>query len=234
MTAEAIIRRANRDDLPGIHAVKIKTWPDEESDTGLILEVLDSPEHITIVAEHTGQIVGFVDGFVTYSETACRWEVDLLAVDPTFRGSRLGERLVRSSCTAGYGQGADYCRALIQVSNIASQKTFQRCGFFPEQRLNRLYVANAFSGSDEKAVPASFILRVNTMNYRGVWLESQFAKKDLMAARAFLSEEGIQIAGAVIPIDWKESCNAAEALGFQLIGIYQYWQDQLKGGFYCC
>ena len=223
MNSDHIILRTTPEDVSGIIAVKTAAWPEESADPELITAVLGAPDHLTFAAEKRGRIVGFVDSFFTQSKTALRWEVDLLAVEPRSRGEKLGEMLVRASCTAGYEMGADYCRALIRTSNIASQKTFARCGFQLEDQLLCLYAVTGGDCRAERADTTALILPVTTMNYQGVWLESQYARQDLIAAISHLTDDNNQTAGVVIPAVLIESCRTAEALGYVCFGTYQWW-----------
>ena len=222
------IRRTTPVDVDGIDAVKSAAWPKENSDQRLIAMVLESSDHVTFAVETLGNIVGFVDGFLTHGNETLRWEVDLLAVAPGRRGMRLGDALVLASCTAGYEQGADFCRALIQVSNIASQKTFARSGFQLEDQPHRLYVASDGDNQPGLTDSTGLIIPVTTMNYQGIWLELHYAYTDLLAAKSNLMSNDIQVAGTVISEMLTESCRAAESLGYVCIGTYQWWIHRKK------
>jgi GNAT superfamily N-acetyltransferase len=208
--------------------VKQVIWPEETADQELVAAVLESPDHSTLVAQKQREITGFVDGFLTRRGKETCWEVDLLAVEPESRGERLGEALVRANCAVGFEQGADACRSLIQVDNIASQKTFARCGFKLDEAPHMLFVTTEGDIPRDKADSARRIIPVVTMNYRGVWLESQFSYADLIAAKSAIGRDGGGIAGAVIPEALNASCQAAEALGYVPIGVYQWWH--YRGG----
>jgi GNAT superfamily N-acetyltransferase len=92
------IRRATAADAPAISSVKAAVWPGDAVDSGRIARVIASESHATHVAVCNGAVVGFVDGFPTIScDGLCRWEVDLLAVRPDFRGQGIGVQLIAAS-----------------------------------------------------------------------------------------------------------------------------------------
>jgi hypothetical protein len=137
---------------------------------------------------------------------------------------------VQASLSAGRERGAAFARALIQTGNIASQITFKRCGFKRHPDALGLYVAPC--GPDLPAAPAvsGHLLSVNTINYRGLWLEEAFSEASLTAARAACSQAGADLVGVLVSrpnlIDNKKT----DGLGFSLVGEYQWWNLSFQAG----
>jgi L-amino acid N-acyltransferase YncA len=168
-----------------------------------------------------------VDGFATLSGAGVlRWEVDLLAVHPGYRGQGLGARLVRANTAAGRDAGAACVRALVHVENVASQRTFARCAYRREDALCNLYVLpGAGLNLGVQLPPDAYLVPVNTFNYRGLWLEtggfpSETGRRCYTSA---LLNGAWDLLGAVIPARQAERERLALAAGFTLVGQYQWW-----------
>jgi predicted N-acetyltransferase YhbS len=218
------IRPAAAEDVEGISAVKQLVWSDEESDCELIRSALNDPNHIAFVAAAGEAIVGFVDGFMKSDvEGKQQWQVDLLAVHPEYRGMSVGMRLVRASVAAGTQNGAQYSRALIQVGNAASQRTFAKCGFQPLVAVCNLFITKEKIIKNATPVKGMLIIPVITFNYRGIWLENNFDTNGFNAAQVVLSKGNWQQASAVVPLHHKEGNIAAVAAGYKKEGQYQNW-----------
>lgn len=57
---------------------------------------------------------------MTYTlEGLARWEVDLLAVHPDFRGKGIAAQLVSPITKTGKARGANFARGLVEVENMA-------------------------------------------------------------------------------------------------------------------
>lgn len=219
------IREAAQKDIRGITPVKKSCWPEENADPNLIKNVLEAPNHSTHVAVYDGIIVGFVDSFLTYAgDRTPRWEVDLLAVGPEYRGRKLGEQLVRASMATELANQAALTRALIQVENIASQVTFARCDFQREEQVCNLFISNDQDVVSLLASVSLSLISVTTMNYRGLWLEDEFTSESFRAAQALRSSSTLDRVGAVIPANLDASCQAAKESGYIRIGQYQWWR----------
>ena len=220
------IQRAATDHAPGIVELGNVVWPDESTDAAHIARVIAKRNHVLIVALHAQKVVGFVDGFSTLSrQGVSRWEVDLLAVHPNYRGQRLGQRLLEA-CTAGGRQtGAAVARGLIQVDNIASQRTFARCGYHRDDTIYQLCVSwhQKPVTRDPNLFKGLHLIPVETFNYRGLWLEGDFTAAEIRAAQAALHDGDWDLVGAVIPEHQIASKSAAKAAGFIQLGQYQWW-----------
>ena len=218
---EFLLRPASSADAPALAELKRAVWPDEESDPRHMAGVLTAEDHLTVVAETAGRLVGFLDNFITYSPQGERWEVDLLGVHPGFRGRRIAEAMVRASLLVAPSIPA---RALIQTGNIASQTTFSRCGFSCAEPIQRLYVCSEGYLQPAQPSPQAVCLFVNTLNYAGYWLEKSFTIADLQAARGKIKNGEADLAGAVIPANQTDDCQNAGQCGYQFIAEYQWWE----------
>jgi len=118
------------EDAQGIVQVDRETFDDCDYTPEYIVALEAASGQYAWVAEQEGRIVGFVSAFCTHSLALDRYEIDELAVLPTWQGQGLGTRLVeaalrgRTTCP-----GAQQARALIAARNKASQRAFAKNGF---------------------------------------------------------------------------------------------------------
>ncbi len=229
MTTQAsqpLIRRATPDDAAGLVQIKQNVWPDEAAELALVTTALSDASHATLVAAGGGGLLGFVDSFSTFSSQGLkRWEVDLLAVHPDHRRQGLGRRLVRACTEAGRHIGATIARALIQVDNAASQRTFAGCAYQASDVTCNLYVSTKKLNISEATQPAQglHLIPVNTFNYRGLWLEGYFSLARFNAAQVALCYGNWTLAGAVVPVDQVKANQAAQSAGFERVGRFRWW-----------
>jgi GNAT superfamily N-acetyltransferase len=221
MTLE--IQQATPNHAPQIAHVKHRVWEDEDVDETHVARVIAEPDHVTHIALEDNQVVGFVDSFLTLSSGgARRWEVDLLAVLPEYRGKGIASRLIAINMESGRQMGATFMRALIAVGNVGSEKAFAHCGFQVQDETCGLYV----SGDDTADIPKPdglYLLPVNTFNYRGVWLEGQLSNEGFRKAQAVRTRYRWDTAGAVIPLSQTKAVTAAQEAGYILVGEYRWW-----------
>jgi len=221
------IRQATEEDVQDIVAVKQSVWPQEETKHDFAVGVVRNPTHTTLIAVQGNKVAGFVDGFMTTSANGIqRWEVDLLAVDPAYRGLGIATQLVMASTNAGRVAGASATRALVGTDNAASQRTFARCSFVRNPSRHALYVGSA--RSEPAPTHDAHFIPVSTMNYTGVWVEGRLSKQSLTAAQAMRAQHHWDVAGAVIPVNLPTSIQAAQEVCYALVGEYEWWQLDLN------
>lgn len=219
------IRRANLEDASLIAALKSLVWQNDPGNPALIGSALTDASHASSLAVVDGQVVGFIDGFLTHSmEGELRWEVDLLAVHPDYRGIGLATALVQANVEDGVRRGAVFARSLIQVNNVASQRAFIRRNFQPDETICNLHVCAQGSGDQSEPSERPFLVKVQTFSYRGLWMESAFYEDSFAWALAKRLAEGWDIVGAVIPVEQAMWNRAAQVSGFTLVSIYQWWR----------
>jgi len=91
------------------------------------------------VATTGDTVAGFAIAFPTHSLAGVRWEVDLLAVRPGWRGRGLATRLIRAACAHG-ARIAPVARAVVATDNRASLRAFQRAGFRQAAHPSHLFI----------------------------------------------------------------------------------------------
>jgi len=220
------IQPARVEQAVDIGYVKQAVWPEESVDLAGIQDIIRSPQHNTLVAVLDGAVAGFVDSFSTRSAAGVsRWEIDLLAVHPASQGRGIGSRLVAESVRNSQAVSASVSRALIKVGNTPSERAFIRCGFAPDSQTATLLVASdgiVENGSEEVAC-SGWLFPVQTINYRGLWLETEFTFDNLIVSKALRARQGVDLVGAVIPDDQLDGQANALAAGFTVVGQYRWW-----------
>ncbi|MBZ0294986.1 MAG: GNAT family N-acetyltransferase [Anaerolineae bacterium] len=227
MTVDII--RANQNHAEALSTLMRSVWADISLDPAYIHSLLAQPDRATYLAVEGGQLIGFVDGFMTQiSSQEPRWEVDLLGVHPDYRGRGMATALVKKSTQFGKQAGAHSGRCLIAAGNTGSEKAFAHSGYQSAAEAGWLYVF-----SEDQAPPVMEqaiglrLIPVQTLNYRGLWIEDVFSPACLAAGAAERIQRQVDVAGAVIPESSGDSIAAAEKLGFKLVGQYRYWYCDL-------
>jgi N-acetylglutamate synthase-like GNAT family acetyltransferase len=225
------IRLANTDDVPGIAAL-MKNVFDEDINQDYCRELLAGGDYIVRVAAANDDILGLVAGFLTGATGLVRrWEVELLAVHSDHQGKGLGTQLVEAAWTDAESNQVKFARGLTQISNEAAKKCFERAGFTSSgDTLNMVQWKPANFQESSAAYGMVTLLPVETLTYRGVWVEGldiplgndSDRASAVRAARAMALRENRHFASAVIPAS---KLLSTEVMGDgTIIGQYQWWR----------
>jgi GNAT superfamily N-acetyltransferase len=178
--------------------------------------------------------IGFVAGFTTLSpEGFQRWEIDLLAVRPGYQGQGIGRQLINASVELGRRSGAVLARALIQEKNAASQRAFVSQGFIASEPM----VMYRWEPSPQETTIARFnvitephsgTISVNTLTYRGLWLEGKLTERIIQTAkqRIFMIKEELTTVGTIVPRRENETIQLLQHCHFTEIDAYRFWQKR--------
>lgn len=190
------IRAARRGDKEGVARVLHDVW--EESLLGDVFESHTlSDDCLILVSEHGGQVEGFSSAFLTPPPVSC-WEVDLVAVLPNSRGKGLGVDLIRGTVLGAPRGKAEIARASIRIDNRASQRAFEKVGFTTDMTESTLLLWGPTEEYDEPcSIPGVTLVPVDTLTYRGLWIEVQDKEADgpmmrtaINSARCRIAKEG--------------------------------------------
>ena len=217
---------ANNTHADSIARVMKQVWPDEETNPAQIAQALTHPDHITHIALNTaGQVVGFVDGFLTTTHNGeHRWEIDLLAVAPAYQGQKIGQQLIAAAGESARQHDIGLLRALIQTENSASQAAFQRCGYSKESVNHLLLVSGATAHQDQDSPHNTHLIPVTTLRYNGLWLEGEITAGGLAAAQTQRSSLRLDIAGVLLPAHAGDLRTTAESYGYTVVSTFNWWQ----------
>lgn len=223
------IRWAETADALDLARLKHAVWPDDKPDPAPIARVFTDTDRCTLVAHEDGVLVGFVDSFVTISAAGVtRWEIDLLAVHPRYRGQGIGQMLTRASGEEAAKRGIALARALTHIRNAGVHHTFGACGFTTDQQVYGLYIgAGTLEVSTARLPDGLYLFPVQTLNYCGLWLEGSITAAGLRYAGLVRDLYGWELAGAVIPEANTDATSAALRVGYEQVGLYYWWAKPL-------
>ena len=220
------IRPAIASDIPGIAQVCEAAFA-EQIEPEVCLRQIAVPTIDFHVAVEGNEVAGFVSAFALDGATDNPWFVDSLAVRPQSQGRGYGRHLIESTRTAARRRGFRLSRALIRADNTPSQHCFAHCGYATDQRPHSLYIwppqASAVNG---KTDPVR-LLPVDTITYRGLWLEeladasAEIQNRAVQQARAYCAREGRGPSGALITDPSR--LDAALLEQAELRGGYYWW-----------
>ena len=222
------LQPARPDHAAAIASIQRAIWPTESSDESQIAAAIADADHRTTIALVEARIAGFVDGFKTHSASGqLRWEVDLLAVHPDYHSRKIGQQLIAESTQQARQLGAAVARGLVQVDNVPSQRAFQRCGYESDQTVYTLMVADAKPSLVSASLKNAHLVPVNTLNYRGLWLEGDLTPDTLAAAQAACARLECAVVGTLIPVNDQGRLNVAAKNGYSAVSHYQWWLSPL-------
>ena len=229
------IRLAHPGDAEAIHLILQETWGES-----LLFDVftdhISSPEHQVFVAVDGGEIAGFLSAFLVPSTTS-RWEIDLIIVRSTSRGKGIGTSLIEKALTYGSNLKVHCAAASIRVDNYASQRAFSKTGFETNAQVQNLLLWEPLAyKSITQVVNGVHLIPVNTLLYRGLWIEgfvaSQLPVKEqhnvIRAAQSRISHEDRMNTGMFIPDSLKQMIAPHLLISATNHGQYHRWQYAFK------
>lgn len=167
------IRFARSGDAKKIHQLLQEVWGES-----LLYDVfynhISSSEHLVLVAVDTSKIIGFLSAFMVLQPEP-RWEIDLIIVHPKSQGKGVGATLIREALTYGTCQGVYFAKASIRGNNHKSQRAFSKAGFNKDEQVLCLLTWDPLAcESIIKAMVDVRFITINTLTYRGLWIEGFF------------------------------------------------------------
>lgn len=192
-----------------------------------IAAVLAEDDHATFAAYQGNAVVGFVDGFLTLDQNGQRrWELDLLAVGAGARGQGVGKALIRQSTNAGSDFGAELSRALVAVGNAPMHAAMRSEGYQTQAAAYGLFTSTQAGVAMAATRGKGYLLPVNTLTYRGIWLEGEISHVALQQALVVRAKHQLDIVGAVVSLT-SGDVQVVQAARFDLVGHYQWWHKAL-------
>ena len=220
------IRPATASDVPGIAQVCEAAFA-EPIEPEVCLRQITDPTIALHVAVEGSEIAGFVSAFALDGATDNPWFVDSLAVHPQSQGRGYGRHLIESTWTTARRRGFRLSRALIRTDNAPSQSCFAHSGYATDQCPHSLYLwSPQASAANGKTDPVR-LLPVDTITYRGVWLEGladaseEIQCRAVQQARAYCAREGRGPSGALIADPSRLACTLLDQA--ELKGKYHWW-----------
>ena len=139
------IHRCDREDIPSIIEVNMKTLPEHYSDY-FYYEILSEFPETFLVAELHGVLVGYIMCRIEYGFSqlkrlglARKGHVVSVAVEEEHRGKGIGTGLIIASQEEMTKKSATECYLEVRVSNVQAIGLYQKLGFKVTGRLEAYY-----------------------------------------------------------------------------------------------
>jgi ribosomal-protein-alanine N-acetyltransferase len=139
------IRRCNREDIPTVIEVNMKTLPEHYSDY-FYYEILSEFPETFLVAELHGVVVGYIMCRIEYGFSqlkrlglARKGHVVSVTVEEEHRSKGIGTSLILASQAEMVKKSATECYLEVRVSNAQAIALYQKLGFKVTGRLEAYY-----------------------------------------------------------------------------------------------
>jgi ribosomal-protein-alanine N-acetyltransferase len=139
------IRRCDREDIPAVIDINMKTLPEHYSDY-FYYEILAEFPETFLVAELGGDLVGYIMCRIEYGFShlkrlglARKGHIVSVAVKEEHRGKGIGSRLVTTSHEEVVKKGATECYLEVRVSNSDAIGLYEKLGYRATGRLEAYY-----------------------------------------------------------------------------------------------
>lgn len=230
------LRAARPEDGAPIHRLLQETWK-EPLLFDVFMDHIASETHQITVAVEAGEIAGFVSAFLVPLPTP-RWEIDLIMVGPTSRGKGVGTALIQKALTYGPQFGVSWAKASIRTDNVPSQRAFAKAGFTTEGDGRRLLLWEPLPcrPADTDLPKSVHLIPVDTLLYRGVWIEGFFeselpptAQQRVIRAARNVAFQGNRLnTGMFTPDRLKQSIAPNLLTTATDFGQYHWWEYEYR------
>jgi ribosomal protein S18 acetylase RimI-like enzyme len=134
------IRRATREDLPALVALQRACFGTREAfNRRLLRDLIDGPRSLCRVAEIDGAVAGWCVGRVRRHPRCWSGRIYDLAVDPAYRGHRLGIRLARRMLAELLRFGVRRIYLEVRADNLPAITLYEKLGFHHARALPHYY-----------------------------------------------------------------------------------------------
>jgi len=211
-------------DASAIQNIIAQVWPEQTTDLDTIRACIESlNHHATVAVDFDDVAIGFVDGFITRdAHDRTRWEVDLLAVLSDYRGQGIAKRLVHDSTAHGLSKSVGLVRALTAVDNTPVHRVMEACGYVTDDVRHTLFVVPTSKCQSESSAASGHFITVDTLTYRGVWIEDDFSDESLQHGLYLAAQQSRDVAGVIMPASDVSAAERATKFGFGAVGDY-FW-----------
>jgi ribosomal-protein-alanine N-acetyltransferase len=140
-SSNVTLRPAVLGDVPAIMGIEAASFihAGERFGERRVRYLISSPRALVTAAEADGRVLGWVVGFA-WTRTREPWgRIYALAVDPSARGRRLGEKLLHQMIDALHAAGAQRIFLEVRPDNHAAVKLYKKAGFAQCRHLPNYY-----------------------------------------------------------------------------------------------
>ena len=123
--ADVIIRQAVPEDVDDIYRIERICFPEPWSKESVRYELEENPRAFYVVAEHSGQVVGYAGLWWIEDEG----HITNVAVTPGFRNRKIGEGIISVLLDFTVGEGIKHHTLEVRRSNIPALNLYKKFGF---------------------------------------------------------------------------------------------------------
>jgi ribosomal-protein-alanine N-acetyltransferase len=135
--SELILERMQLEDVPEVMAVDRLCFPTPWSEISYRSEIGNNAAYY-LVARLGGRLIGFGGAWLVMDEA----HVTTLGVEPTFRGRKIGERILAAILVEARERGVRRASLEVRESNGAAVRLYEKYGFVPVARRRGYYTDN--------------------------------------------------------------------------------------------
>lgn len=138
MNNEIIIRKMALTDIDAVMRVEKESFSTAWTMEIFYQELTENPHAHYFVIEYNGNIVGYAGSWIVFDDA----QITNIAILPSYRGKKLGERLFQHMMHHALIHGV--CRLSLEVrqSNIVAQKLYRKFGLVPGGIRKHYYTDN--------------------------------------------------------------------------------------------
>lgn len=130
------------EDIPAVHEIEARSYAITWHEDAYLVE-LGNQCACYLSAHFNGQVVGYAGMWVVADEA----HITTMAVDPPYRGRRIGERLFLGLMEEAVRRGAERASLEVRERNLIAQRLYKRFGY-REAAIRKKY----YSDNHENAI----------------------------------------------------------------------------------
>lgn len=132
------IRYMKKEDIDAVLVVETKSFATPWSRSAFVNELINNNFAHYLVIENEGEIIGYCGLWVIVDEA----HITNIAIDPLFRGLKLGDQLLLHAIELARTMGALKMTLEVRVSNHIAQRLYSKHGFEPGGIRKNYYTDN--------------------------------------------------------------------------------------------
>lgn len=127
MSDPITIREMVQDDIDTVYTIEKNSYSTPWTKEIFYNELMNNAHAFYAVIAYQGDIVGYAGMWVVYDDA----QITTIAIDPAFRGKRLGKQLFRYMLQTAYRLEVARLSLEVRVSNVVAQNMYRKFGLVP-------------------------------------------------------------------------------------------------------
>jgi ribosomal-protein-alanine N-acetyltransferase len=134
-----VVQRVSMKDLGVLYRIEQECFTVEAFSKRYIASLLGTPESVSLLARHDGEVVGFVIGLVSVYGTTKIGHIMTIDVLPEYRRRGVGLTLLSEIEEEFKNMGVRVCFLEVREDNVAAKRLYQKSGYVEVERLEDYY-----------------------------------------------------------------------------------------------